>query len=65
MSDRLFVTSFSTSEEVARKARELGDGNMSKGIREAVLAAHLAWEREQIQYWIDRAKESEKEGGAK
>lgn len=66
MSEKIVTSSIAAPESIWQMAKELGDGNASSGIREAVKKAHAEWEREnaeaQAKYWAERAARVQKGG---
>lgn len=64
MDEKLKVQAISAPASTFQKAKELGDGNISRGFREAVERLHKEWEREQAAKWMERAKAALKDGEA-
>lgn len=64
MKEKTIVRTVAATESVFQKAKELGDGNVSRGFREAVERLHKEWEREQAAKWMERAKAALKDGEA-
>lgn len=62
--ERTFIRTIAVTDSVLRKAKEIGDGNISRGFREAVERVHVEWEREQASKWMERAQAVLKDGEA-